>query len=236
MWLCVASLLSACGLPSLGCPRAASGGRVRPPPPSEGGRLPGLTAAEELLNGLGAGTTHLWRRVGHGRGVQAQGLRTQGDPSLYTSFTSLLTTFENPQFSGKYGYSLLCPDVCHREWPSPRSGGQAAQRRGAQALDSDGLVFHPVCAVTSHVALGKHLTGSTPQFLHLQGAQQYLPPRIFVRIRGPVQAKCSALVRAWNAPATLVYTRELTSLSRSGSKPPLSQSVSPPGFSVISSL
>ena len=33
---------------------------------SEGGRLPGFTFAEELLNGLGAGAAHLLWGVDHG--------------------------------------------------------------------------------------------------------------------------------------------------------------------------
>lgn len=57
---------------------------------SEGGRPPVFTFAEEPLNGLGACATHLRWGVSHGRGIQAQGLQTQGGPSLWVSFTSPL--------------------------------------------------------------------------------------------------------------------------------------------------
>lgn len=53
----------------------------------QGGRLPGFTFAEELLNGCRAGAAHLLRWVDHGQGVEAQSLQTQGDPSLRMSFT-----------------------------------------------------------------------------------------------------------------------------------------------------
>lgn len=42
--------------------------------------MAGFTFAEELLNGLGAGTAHLLRGVNHGRGVEAQSLQTQEEP------------------------------------------------------------------------------------------------------------------------------------------------------------
>ena len=41
-------------------------------------RWPAFTFAKEPLHGRSASTTHLWRGVDHGRGVEAQRLWTQG--------------------------------------------------------------------------------------------------------------------------------------------------------------
>lgn len=66
-------------------------------------RWPGFTFAEELQDGRGAGTTHLPRRVDHGRGIEAQHLQTQGEPALLCS--SLPVQPETTRLP----YQFVCP-------------------------------------------------------------------------------------------------------------------------------